>query len=191
MNKGFTLVELIVVIIVILILSAVSVPMFSSMFQSHGVSEASSLLVQALSNAREMAARDQAVFFIEFKNVDDTGQIRIFKDKNNNKTFEPATDTEVTANPMRMPTGIIFYTGKDGKKKYPDWISFSATGYCAFPAGFATYTYKVLEPNFAGQDPQLWGDIIIASKDQPEKACIDINEIIGEVAEIYFVRKEE
>ncbi len=190
-SGGFTIVELLVVMVVIIILSAVSIPMFSSMFQSHGVNEGSSIIVQVISNARELAARDQGFYFIEFTNVEERGQMKIFKDKNSNRIFEPNIDTEVSPNPTRLPQGVIFYTDKDGKKKYPDWLGFNSTGYSVFPAGYQTYSYKILEPNFGGPDPKLWGDIIISSKDQPEKVCIDVNELTGEVAEIYSLNKNE
>lgn len=209
MNKhGFTMIEILVVVLIIVLLSFVSIPLFTSMFQSKGVREGASLVTNVISNVRELAARSQDIYFIELTNTEKCGQMKIYKDKKDANgvqdkklvtNFDILLDQIDIKNPIFLPDNIVFHTTKTNMKKFPNWIMFTPTGYCMFSSSMDSdvppqgVNSETMELNFAETNPNplVKGDIVLSSKEQPEKMCIDINNIIGEVSEMYFLSKDE
>lgn len=196
MRHGFTLMELLVVCVIIVILVGGVIALYGAMFSKDRVKTASNTLQVALLDGRQNAATQRISYFIRLSNAnmatDPSGMVYIYMDKDYNKQLSTATDT-LTSDPQKMPKGVIFWA-----PYYPDYIMvepngamvFSATSggtdvgfpggqtFAGGPTGYSTTAY---ENNFANSNPNIMGDIVMSLMDLQYKVCLDVDPVSGKI----------
>ena len=193
-RKGFTLLELLIVIILIVILAGVTVAMMNTFFRGQGTRQAATQVVIAFSNAKQLAANTRVMHFLVFFNVDTTGDgtpesgtIEIHKDVNGNRQYDGDfnsttmdADTAIEGKPMALPKHVKF-------ESYPQWVGVFPTGYCTFPAGFSEMNGGPFDG--LAQNGTVGGDIILLIPGRNYRACLDIDRGSGKIRRWFFTQQ--
>lgn len=193
-RRGFTLVELLIVIVVILILMTAAVALFNEMFRGQEVRTAADTILQALADARESAAKEQTMYFVEFTNdtASNRGRIKVYKDTDKSRSLSAPPDTLAPGGEYQLPKFCYFAEPTYGAptKIFPDWVGVYPTGYVIFKPGYTGVQQSAFDANFNSATPSLMGDVAVVVKDRPYQAAVDIDKAAGRVRRAEFIFKE-
>jgi len=170
-RRGFTLIELMVVIIIIVIMTGITLAMMSVFMRDQGIRGAGNMVANTLSLCRQYAAEKRVMHFVVFSNNDTEGcgVMKTYRDINNSKSYDNA-DVEIEGGTVLLPKNVIF-------KKVPAWIGITPTGFCT---GYTDMSSSMYEKRM--RDFQEEGDIILVNKAGRYRAwCMDIDPAAGKV----------
>lgn len=200
-NRGFTLIEVLVVIMIILIILGAVVGLFGLMFRGSGLRQAGLMVTTAINGAKMEASRSRQSHFVQFiKTGSNEGEMQVWKDIN---PATPALDTAAdlkVGNPMQLPKGSAFCRD-DGQVpttvadaysptgvRCPGWLKLAPTGYVRYPAGYSFHQIVQFEQKFnTSPPPSPDGDIIVHMIGRPFKLYLDIDEVQGSVRKTHFI----
>lgn len=191
-SPGFTLIEMLIVIIIVILLAFMIVALFNEMFRGQGVREAARIVQQAVSDAREFAAKERVMHFLKMYNATDGGVIEVWKDTDGDKQLTGG-DKMVAGGKIDLPKWCYFVNSTSGSGlgaiNTPGfhWVGFEPTGYCKYNPGFTGVEASQFDTNWNGATPQLVGDVCIEIKNQPYKMGIDIDRVAGKVRRHEFL----
>jgi prepilin-type N-terminal cleavage/methylation domain-containing protein len=193
-RSGFTLIELLIVMIIILLLMTAAVALFNEMFRGQEVRSAGEIIVQAVSDARELAAKEQTIYFVRFYNnpAKNSGVIEVYKDSDKNRQLDPAVDKLAPGGTYTLPKFCFFAdtTVGIGAKIYPDWAGIYPTGYLVYSPGYTGVQRTAFDANFNSPNPTLMGDVAVVVKGRPYQMGLDIDTAAGKVRRTEFLFKE-
>jgi prepilin-type N-terminal cleavage/methylation domain-containing protein len=177
MKKGFTLLELFVVMLIISILIAISVPLYGVINRQASVRSAISSLSITVADARAMALTTRVRHFIRFTNTtpigpNSHGEMRIYRDSNEDET--PQTGEEVGPEISKLALGVNF-------KKCPAYIIFEYTGFLRYNPGYSDTPGSQLYQN----NPNV-GDVICYILPEEFTVMIDLVPASGKVGKYFF-----
>jgi prepilin-type N-terminal cleavage/methylation domain-containing protein len=168
---GFTLIELMVVIIIIVIMTGITLAMMNVFMKDQGIRAAGNLVQNTLSLCRQLAAEKRVMHFVVFSNNDSEGcgVMKTYKDINNSKSYDNA-DLEIEGGTVLLTKNVVF-------KKVPPWIGITPTG---FATGYTDMSSSLYEKRM--KDFQEEGDIVLVNKVGRYRAwCMDIDPAAGKV----------
>jgi prepilin-type N-terminal cleavage/methylation domain-containing protein len=171
-RRGFTLIELMVVIVIIIIMAGLTLGMMGVFLRDQGIRAAGSLVMQTISLCRQRAAETRVMHFVVFdeNTAEECGVMRTYKDVNGTKHFEAAADVEVEGPSVMLPRGATF-------KVAPKWIGIEPSGYCS---GYTDVPSSQFEKRMKADEEG--GDIIINMRGSQKRVwCIDIDPAAGKV----------
>jgi prepilin-type N-terminal cleavage/methylation domain-containing protein len=187
-RAGFTLVELLVVLMMMVILMGSAVALFSVIFRGQGVRQGAVLLSSALAEARIQAAKTRRMHFIRLFNKasDQNGSMQVYVDTNDNKTLDTATDQKVGTE-RALPKGVrIEWAGGvavDAAGGTDSWIAFGPTGYVTYKEGTGIGPSEFEE---LSKTSSTTGDVRIIESSRNFRMLIDVDEIMGVVRKSHF-----
>lgn len=125
--RGFTAVELMIVLAIAAILVAAAVPNFAHMLQRHRATTAANEVLRAFTLARSQAlSTAQRVAIAPTTGTDWTGGWRVFVDGNNNGAFDAGTDAQIETFP---PLRDIALSGTAFGENGNSFVSFNQFGF--------------------------------------------------------------
>ena len=87
-TSGFTLFEMLIVIMIIVLVAGASVAMLNVFFRGQGVRQGAMLLTQAFTRCKQLATTERKVHFLAFTNGPDSGRVSTYVDGNANHQFD-------------------------------------------------------------------------------------------------------
>lgn len=160
-NNGFTLIELMITLVVVIILASIAAPSFNSLIRENRLSTQSNLFLSSLQLAKSEAIRRgvQVTMIPESNTPGEWHQgWRIFTDWNSNETFNGnvnATDcsTEGQDCYLLFQENIGNNLTLVGDSQYEDWIAFSPSGETlSSGGGLPIGSFSLCTPNTNGRD---------------------------------------
>jgi prepilin-type N-terminal cleavage/methylation domain-containing protein len=127
--RGFSVVELVVVLAIILVLSSIAIPSLMSSMRTYRISSSASSLSALLQRARFEAIRQNKVMNVRTKVVG--GNTAVYIDLNNNSQMDPDE-------PMLMQTSDIQFMAAGGSVPGPASTGFPTAVTPAWPIIFDT-----------------------------------------------------
>jgi len=177
---GFTILELLIVMIIAILLMTMAVALFNVMMRGQGVRMAGQLLAQTMYSAQGEALNKRSNVILELTNETDGGKLRILIDKDGNKA--PSTgDEEIEGGTAYLPKHVEFFQG------FPAYIVFNPTGACSFPPGHTQVQRNQFDTNFNRANPNLMGDVIIWAPGKEHRFCLDIDAYAGKVRRMEYL----
>ncbi|MBI4565107.1 MAG: prepilin-type N-terminal cleavage/methylation domain-containing protein [Planctomycetes bacterium] len=178
-REGFTLVEMMVVIIIITLMAGITVMMMNVFLRGQGVRQAGNLVSQTITQCKQRAADSRLTHFVTFENhPDGYGVMRIFKDINGNKMLDDKVDVESEHKEVVLPRNVAF-------KVMPKWIGIEPSGYTIGYSDVPSSTYEAeMRKNHEA------GDIILFSKGQTYAYCGDLDPAAGKIRKFTFLTGE-
>jgi prepilin-type N-terminal cleavage/methylation domain-containing protein len=193
-REAFTLIELLIVVIIVLLLMTAAVALFNEMFRGQEVRSAADMVLQAMSDARESAAKEQTMYFVRFYNdaALNRGVIQVYKDVDKNRALDTSVDKIPAGGEYQLPKFCFFADSSVGiaSKLYPDWLGVYPTGYVIYCPGYTGVQQSTFDTNYNSPSPVLMGDVAIVVKGRPYQSGIDIDKAAGKVRRIEFLFKE-
>lgn len=199
-KRGFTLVELLVVICIIAVIASVSVGLVNIFFRGQGVRQGSMVVQQALAQAKQLAADRRTMYFVVFINRPDGGEMQIYADTGAgtnapDKTYTPGTDKQIETRAYQMPKNVNFL-----QNKTPFFIGVNPSGYCEFSTGqgvgttpgagagsFTEVQASTFEGNLSSNNVD--GDIVLVQSNNKYHMCIDVDRSSGKMRRSHFLVK--
>jgi prepilin-type N-terminal cleavage/methylation domain-containing protein len=177
MKKGFTLLELFVVMLIISILIAISVPLYGVINRQASVRSAVSSVSITVAEARAMALTTRVRHFVRFTNTTPVGpkshgEMMVYKDLNNDEV--PSAGEEVGPEISKLAFGVNF-------KKCPSYIIFEYTGFLRYNPGYSdTPSWQLNQTN-----PNT-GDVICYILPEEFTVMIDLVPASGKMGKYFF-----
>ncbi|NUN47331.1 MAG: prepilin-type N-terminal cleavage/methylation domain-containing protein [Candidatus Brocadiae bacterium] len=186
-NAGFTMVEMLVVVAIILILVTSSISILSVFMRGQGIKQAGSILGGHMMRARQLAVAEKVRIFLE---IDETKQVvRIWRDVDPDGptsaavtysgVLEKGTDEQV-GEEYPLPKNISFDVGPRTAfgtiaAASPKYITFFPDGTMVMPAGEKTFN-----PN---TDPKSTrsADMVLIQNGQAHEVYIDLSPAGGKI----------
>jgi prepilin-type N-terminal cleavage/methylation domain-containing protein len=191
-RTGFTLLELLIVIVVIMILLTSLSALFNEMFRGEEVREGGRIVEQAISLAREEAAKSRIVHFVKLCNEPHAGVIEIWRDEDGDRSLTGA-DHRIEGGRIELPRHCRFRPPGIGAASPPNshWLAFEPTGMCRFNPGFAGVEASAFDANWNLSKPTLMGDVCLEVPGRPYRVGMDIDLIAGKIrrSEFLFIGK--
>ncbi len=147
-RRAFSLVEMLVVVSIVALLAAITVPGFSGIVRNYNLTDAGKQVVDALSLARQMAiSKNQTV------------EVRFYKHTSNNNQYDSivtvvpsngntGSSVQWLAKPLYLPTGIVFTTNNTA---YSSLITTTSTTTGDTPETVSTDTSPVTPAALQGE----------------------------------------
>ncbi|MBI2931041.1 MAG: prepilin-type N-terminal cleavage/methylation domain-containing protein [Planctomycetes bacterium] len=187
-QRGFTLIEMLVVIVIIVILVGASVAMINVFFRGQGVRQGALIVTQAIAQAKQLAADKRSVHFVVFENKPDGGEMRIYQDTS--APFKEFTlgDTEIEQRPIGLSKHVRFRG-----PFCPAWLGVEPSGYVIFSpgsisgGGFMEVHASWFEGQLRADPPVLAGDIVLEMASQRYFMCMDVDRAGGKIRRSHFV----
>ena len=187
---GFTLLEMLVVIAIIVIIATVSVSMIGSFFRGQGARQGAMIVSQLVAQAKQESAKRRRHIFVVFSAAGKEAFMEIHEDKNNDGLYQGDQDARtLDADPIisdgrgDLPRLVIFDYS-------PTWMSFSPSGYLTFSGGFKEVQASSFDTIMNGPNPKPVGDVILRVQHQPYLMCIDLDRASGKVRRSQFLNVE-
>jgi type II secretory pathway pseudopilin PulG len=182
---GFTLVELFVVMIIVLMLMFMAVMMFNEMFRGQEARTAGRIVEHAIADARTWAATTGKPHLVVFSNTKtaDRGTVEVFQDVDRSGSYSAGTDKATAGGRQELPKFCFFGDASNGAgaKAYPDYIVVYPTGFARLaPVGYGVQR-SAFDANFNQTNPSLMGDVVIVVKNKAHRMCLDIDPSAGKV----------
>lgn len=185
-KAGFTLLELLIVIIIICILTALALVMSGFFMRGQGVRQGSMIVMQAIARTKQLSADQRCMHFLVFENATDGGRMWIYRDSNANNQFDGtlAATTEILAEQSStdLPKLVDFQA-----PYYPMWIGFNPSGYIVYSAGFAETQASTFDAAMAASTPTPMGDIVIKMRNDNLRVCMDVDKASGKIRRHQFL----
>ena len=201
-RTGFTLIEMLIVIMIILILLTMTVALFNTWFRGQGVRRGAITLSQALAQTKMRAAELHKHHFLIFSQVNRaqldplatlwTDQwFEIHQDMNLDGIyqgdFDPRTDGDadpaIDGHEIRLSKFVYCDFA-------PQWIGVSPSGYMWFSGGFNEVQASSFDAVMNGPNPNAIGDVIIRVKGRAYAMCVDFDRAIGKVRRQFFLNED-
>jgi prepilin-type N-terminal cleavage/methylation domain-containing protein len=187
---GFTLLEMLVVIIIIAILAGTSVMLMNSFFRGQGVRKGAMIVTQAVAEAKQMAAKTHRTVFLVFSPAKTEGWMEIHTDFNEDGIYQgDQKDTSVDPDPaidrtkIELPKFVQF-------EKSPVWIGFTPSGYVIFNGGFVEMQASSFDAIMNGSNPTAVGDVVLMLQNRGFKMCLDLDRASGKIRRSFFLNQE-
>ena len=188
---GFTLIEMLIVIIIIVILAGVSVALLGMFFRGQGVRQGAAIVSQVIAEAKQAAAKTHRVHFVVFSKTKTEAWLEIHTDNilNPDGIYQGdqdpmSTDADPALDPGRidLPKHVQF-------EYSPTWIGFTPSGYCYFSSGFKEIQASTFDAVMNGGSPNPVGDMIIKIDQQPYFMCMDLDRASGKIRRYFFLNQ--
>lgn len=187
---GFTLFEMLVVIIIITILAGSSVMLMNVFFRGQGVRQGAAIVSQVVAQAKQQAARTHGVVFLVFSPPGEDAWLEIHTDANDDGIYQgdqklDTKDPDPVDGPrVDLPKAVVF-------EYAPVWIGFAPSGYMTFSAGFAEIQASMFDAVMAGSNPRALGDVVLRQQNRRMYMCLDLDRASGRVRRSHFLNQEE
>jgi prepilin-type N-terminal cleavage/methylation domain-containing protein len=198
---GFTLVEMLVVVVIITILAGGSVMLMNNLFRGQGVRQGGLVVIQAVAQARQMAAATRKIHFLVFSAANQDGWLEIHEDTNGDGIYQgdqdpktPDSDKMVMGHRADLPQFVVFDLS-------PAWVGFQPSGYLTMynssgglhPDVPASAFDMILGADPVNGDPAPIGDVVLGMQNQTRsyKMCMDLDRASGKVRRHFFLAKEK
>lgn len=188
-GQGFTLLELLIVIVIIVLLATMSVALLSVFFRGQGARQGAMVVMQVLAQTKQEAARSRKVHFAVFSKANDDAWMEIHRDMDNNGVYngdqDPRTDDPdpmVADGYVDLPKGVAF-------EYSPQWLSVSPSGYCGFSSGFKEIQGSSFDKVMNGASPSPVGDVILRVINKPFVMCLDLDRASGKIRRHFFINE--
>lgn len=209
-RRGFTVIELLVVITIIIIVTAASGLYFTDIMQSRGMRESARLVEQAFDRARQQAANQYIPVYIIFHNDEDlaggTGVMFIVEeiDGVEGPDFDLSSRSaggDRLVETIEMPDRIEFDLGGDDSPPLfqgisPYWIKFGQDGsIIGASAAPDNPTYALEEQNTwrdtgeAPENPEEDADLVLKRESGDvitERVFMDWDPLMGRIMKTYY-----
>ena len=193
-RTGFTLIEMLIVIMIILILLTATVSLFNTWFRGQGVRRGAIILSQALTQAKMKAAELHKHHFLLFSPGNpavDQHWLEIHRDMNLDGIYQgdhdPRTDGDadepIDGREIQLPRFVYFDLA-------PQWVGVSPSGYMWFSGGFNEVQASSFDAVMNGPNPNAIGDVIIRVKGRNYAMCVDFDRAIGKVRRSFFLNED-
>lgn len=186
-RAGFTLLELLIVITIIVLLATISVALLSALFRGQGARQSAMLVTQVLAQAKQEAAKTHRYHFVVFSKEGQEGWMEIHMDMDNNGMYngdqDPRTNDPDPAIPesyTELPRLVTF-------ERAPAWIGISPSGYCSFSPGFQPMQPSAFDTIMNGGRPTPVGDIIIRVNNKPYVMCLSMDRASAKIRRSFFI----
>ncbi|MFN3486916.1 MAG: prepilin-type N-terminal cleavage/methylation domain-containing protein [Planctomycetota bacterium] len=187
---GFTLFELLVVIIIITILAGSSIMLLNVFFRGQGVRQGAAIVSQVIAQAKQQAARTHQAVFLVFSPPGQDAWLEIHTDANEDGVYQGDQKVE-TKDPdpadgprVDLPKFVTF-------EYAPVWIGFAPSGYMTFSSGFSEIQASMFDAIMAGSSPRAVGDVVLRQQNQKVYMCIDLDRASGRARRAQFLNQEE
>jgi len=189
-SGGFTLLEMLVVIIIICILAGTSLMLVNVFFRGQGVRQGAMIVTQAVAEAKQMAAKTHRTVFLVFSPAKQEGWLEIHTDFNEDGIYQgDQKDTSIDPDPaidrtkIELPKFIEF-------ERAPVWIGFTPSGYVIFNSGFTEMQASSFDAIMNGSNPRAVGDVILTLSKRGFKMCMDLDRASGKIRRSFFLNQE-
>ena len=190
-EAGFTLLEMLVVIIIVVIMAGVSVALLNVFFRGQGVRQGAMIVANAVAQAKQKAAETHKYHFLIFSPVGKEGWMEVHADKNDDGLYQGDdkfdtvdADPALEGGKVDLPKFVVF----DSR---PSWVAFSPSGYCHFSPGFSEIQASSFDKVMNGSNPTAIGDIILRVTGRGYVMCIDLDKAAGKVRRFFFINEEQ
>ncbi|HVR87285.1 MAG TPA: prepilin-type N-terminal cleavage/methylation domain-containing protein [Planctomycetota bacterium] len=189
-GNGFTLIELLIVIIIIVLMATMAVALLSVFFRGQGARQGAMVVMQALAQTKQEAAKMHRYHFLVFSKPGEDGWMEIHRDMDNNgiytgdqnpKTVDP--DPTIEDGFIELPRNVTF-------EYSPQWLAISPSGYCSFNPGFKEVQASTFDKVKNGPSPKPIGDIILRVMNKPFVMCLDLDRASGKIRRDMFLNDE-
>lgn len=192
-NRGFTLIELIVVIVIMLIILGAVVGLFGLMFRGSSLRQGGLMVTTAINGCKMEASRSRQAHYVQFiKTGTNEGQMQVWKDMNPvTLGLDTVNDLKV-GHPIDLPKGVALgrtdgdIPGGAGVR-CPAWVKMAPTGYVRYSGSYGYFQTVAFEQKFnVSPPPAPDGDVIIHMIGRAYKLYMDIDEVQGSIRKSHF-----
>ncbi len=192
-EKGFTLIEMLIVIVIIVILAGVSVALMGVFFRGQGVRQGATIVSQVVAEAKQAAAKSHRVHFVIFSKTKTDAWMEIHIDNIQSPDGiyqgDQSSDT-IDADPA-LEGGRIDLPKHVQFEYAPMWIAFTPSGYCYFSGGYKEIQSSTFDAVMNGNSPNPVGDIILKVDMQAYYMCMDLDRASGKIRRSFFLNQEQ
>jgi prepilin-type N-terminal cleavage/methylation domain-containing protein len=186
-RAGFTLLELLIVITIIVLLATISVALLSALFRGQGVRQAAMLVTQVLAQAKQEAAKTHRYHFVVFSKEGQEGWMEIHMDMDNNGMYNGDQDPRTNDPDPLVPESYTELPRMTAFERAPVWIGISPSGYCSFSPGFQPMQPSAFDSIMNGGRPTPVGDIIIRVSNKPYVMCLSLDRASAKIRRSFFI----
>lgn len=168
-GAGFTLVELLVVITIMMVVMAIAIPVMNSM-SGNPIKNSAQIVKAVFMRTGQYASTQGAMYFISFDRV--SSSMSIYEDANEDNQFKKSDDKQVGESVV-LPKGVIFSDKAPLFKSDDIFVGFKSNGSLVLPEGVSDLSL--------GQNPDEESDIILEQNGNPGKMYLDFTITTGRI----------
>jgi prepilin-type N-terminal cleavage/methylation domain-containing protein len=179
-RSGFTLIEMLIVIVIIVILAGVSVALLGVFLRGQGVRQGAAMVSQALAQCKQEAARKHHPCILVFSGSGQDARLELHEDRTLSGVYRPDADHPPIGERILLPKHVLV-------DQSPAWVVVSPSGYMTFSPGFPPVQASSFDANMNGPTPSALGDVVLGLGDQAYKVCINFDRASGKVRRSFFL----